>query len=113
MVSRIIGVDELALYKIALAIFYAGSFPHVVINTIAGPRIARMCFRKKFRNLYFLFNKIIRTQILLSLLSVITVFLIINSSGELIFNYESKPNIFVYLLMALASSATSVRGFLI
>ena len=109
-VSRVFGLDELALYKITLIIFFAGSFPHVVINTIAGPRVARICFKKKFKTLSYLLKKITKTQIVLSILSVIAVYFIINFSGELIFNYESKPSLISYFFMALASCGTSVRG---
>ncbi len=111
IVSKVFGVENLALYKISLTIFLAGSFPHVVINTIAGPKISKLCFKKKFKNLLYFLNKISIIQIFLSFLAIFALFIIIQSSGDLIFNAESKPGVWVYFFMCIASASASVRGF--
>ena len=111
IVARYLNIDNLALYKIALIIFLAGSFPHVVINTIAGPKISRLCHHKKYIKLNYLFKKISLIQIFLSISATLFIYLIITSSGEFIFDYASKPVVSAYLLMTIASVATSIRGF--
>ncbi len=111
LVSRFLGLDNLALYKIALTIFLAGSFPHTVINTIAGPKISKLCFRKKYKSLLFFLKKISFIQIILCFSAVSLVFCIIQFSGEIIFNYEAKPEFITYVLFLIASIATSIRGF--
>ena len=109
--AKYLGFEALAAYKVCLIIFLCGIFPHVVINTIAGPKISKLINFKKHKMLKKFWLKFHYIQFIFASLAVISIYIIFQLSNDLLFARELHPSKTEFLLMSLAAISASWRGF--
>ena len=110
LVGGVEGNSALASYKIILLIFLAGTFPHTVVNSIVGPKVAKLCKFKKFRFLkrYLLFLNLF--QAALCVASVVSFCIFIKLFGTRLYPASYMPSNLSFVLLLFASIAVSFRG---
>lgn len=109
--AKYLGFEALAAYKVCLIIYLCGIFPHVVINTIAGPKISKIINFKKHKTLKKLWLKFHYVQFMFAMLAVIAVYTIFQFSDNLLFPQELHPSTTDFILMSIAAISASWRGF--
>jgi len=110
LVGGIEGTSALASYKITLLIFLAGTFPHTVVNSIVGPKVARLCNFKKFKFLERYYWRLSLFQLLFCSLSIMIFFTIIKFFGTRLYPDSYMPDTLSFMWLFLASIAVSLRG---
>jgi O-antigen/teichoic acid export membrane protein len=110
LIGKVEGNSALASYKITLLIFLAGTFPHTVVNSIVGPKVARLCKFKKFRFLKKYFWSLNLFQSILCVFSVIAFFIVLKLFGTRLYPETYMPSNLSFVLLLFASIAVSFRG---
>ena len=109
--AKFIGFEALAFYKVCLIVYLCGSFPHTVINTIAGPKVSKIVKFKKYKQLKKIWIKSHLVQFILTSLAVLSIYIILLITKDLIFPEHLHPSNLNFFLMFIAAVATAIRGF--